>query len=65
VPEVTPRKPPTDFARNDKARLEVALARNDDDVRKEQQLRYQVFVEQVGACLSDLPSRYRNHFLCA
>lgn len=43
--------PPTDAARNDKARLEVVWARDDDDVRQAQQLRYQVFAEEMGARL--------------
>lgn len=34
------------------ARLEVVWARNDDDVRQAQQLRYQVFAQEMGARLS-------------
>ncbi len=41
-----------DAARHDKARLEVVWARDDDDVRQAQQLRYQVFAEEMGARLS-------------
>lgn len=36
----------------EKARLEVVWARSDDDVRQAQQLRYQVFAEEMGARLS-------------
>jgi putative hemolysin len=43
---------PPEAAGREKARLEVVWARNDDDVRQAQQLRYQVFAEEMGARLS-------------
>ena len=44
--------PLPEAASREKARLEVVWARDDDDVRQAQQLRYQVFAEEMGARLS-------------
>jgi len=44
--------PPLGAAGHDKARFEVVWARDDDDVRQAQQLRYLVFAEEMGASLS-------------
>jgi len=44
--------PLPETAGREKARLEVVWARDDDDVRQAQQLRYQVFAEEMGARLS-------------
>jgi len=47
-----PSSPPLEAAGHDKARFEVVWARDDDDVRQAQQLRYLVFAEEMGARLS-------------
>jgi putative hemolysin len=47
-----PRSALLDSAVDDQTRFEVAWARNDDDVRQAQQLRYLVFAEEMGAHLS-------------
>ena len=47
-----PSSSPADLAGHDKARFEVVWARDDDEVRQAQQLRYLVFAEEMGARLS-------------
>lgn len=47
-----PRSQTADPTGHDKARFEVVWARDDDDVRQAQQLRYHVFVNEMGARLS-------------
>jgi len=47
-----PRSSAPDAAGADAVRFEVVWARDDDDVRQAQQLRYQVFVEEMGASLN-------------
>jgi len=47
-----PSSPPLEIAGHDKARFEVVWARDDDDVRQAQQLRYLVFADEMGARLS-------------
>src|SRR5205814_4515684 len=47
-----PSSPPVETAGHDKARFEVVWARDDDDVRQAQQLRYLVFADEMGARLS-------------
>lgn len=44
--------PPLGAAGDEKAGFQVVWARDDDDVRQAQQLRYQVFAEEMGARLS-------------
>jgi putative hemolysin len=44
--------PPLENSRHDQAQLEVVWARDDDDVRQAQQLRYLVFAGEMGARLS-------------
>ena len=48
-------------ARPDESRIEVVWARSDDEVRQAQRLRYQVFAEEMCACLAvpkGLPAGY-------
>jgi len=47
-----PRSASLDPAGHDTARFEVVWARDDDDVRQAQQLRYQVFADEMGARLT-------------
>ena len=47
-----PRSSPAEPSGHDKARFEVVWARDDDEVRQAQQLRYVVFADEMGARLS-------------
>jgi putative hemolysin len=66
VPAAPRRSPHPTAARRDAgpadaAGLAVAWARQDDDVRQAQQLRYQVFAEEMGARLSPPPGAPAGH----
>jgi putative hemolysin len=50
-----------DVVGHDKARFEVVWARDDDEVRQAQQLRYLVFAEEMGARLSVPPGSPAGH----
>ncbi|HUG23788.1 GNAT family N-acetyltransferase [Piscinibacter sp.] len=56
-----PSSPPLEAARDDPARFEVVWARDDDDVRQAQQLRYLVFADEMGARLSVPPGSPPSH----
>jgi putative hemolysin len=47
-----PRESVSLGARSDQARLDVVWARDEEDVRQAQRLRYQIFVEEMGARLT-------------
>jgi len=53
--------PPHEAARDDPTRFEVVWARDDDDVRQAQQLRYVVFADEMGARLSVPPGSPPAH----
>ena len=53
--------PPLEAARDDPTRFEVVWARDDDDVRQAQQLRYVVFADEMGARLSVPPGSPPAH----